>query len=478
MAKRARCTSSEAWQALPSAPAGPYPQGGGRDLSASAVLKGWGSSVMTPRSLIAPARLARAPVLATQSDERLVDLVRAGHESAFETVVARYQAPLLRYAEGFLPRDRAEDAVQQAFVRAYDAMLRDDAELNLRPWLYRIVHNTALNSLRDRALAHGELPEDIDGVEQPDQALERAQGLRDVLGAVASLPARQRDAILLRELEGRSYDEIASQLGVSGGAVRQLLNRARNTLRAAATSFVPIGLLSRLPWTQSSEPVAARVAEWSAAAGVGAVATKVCATALVTGAIVGGAAVAPDGSDERAARPGTAAAESQAGNGARPPAAVPAGTVAGREDRSGPSDGGRGSHSSGPGGAHRRDDDADRDDRSGEGGGGHDRDDRSGPGGGDRDEAERQDSGRDDSGDVDSSGPGSADDALPEPSPPASAAGPARAGSGSSGPSGSRGPPEARGPAARPPAARHPPTRVRAPATRRVPATPAATRPD
>lgn len=192
---------------------------------------------MTPRSLIAPARLARAPVLATQSDERLVDLVRAGHESAFESLVARYRAPLLRYAERFLPHDRAEDAVQQAFVRAYDAMLRDDAELNLRPWLYRIVHNTALNSLRDRALAHGELSEDIDGVEQPDQALERTQSLREVLGAVSTLPSRQRDALLLRELEGRSYDEIATSLGVSGGAVRQLLNRARNTLRAGMTSL-------------------------------------------------------------------------------------------------------------------------------------------------------------------------------------------------------------------------------------------------
>ena len=314
---------------------------------------------MTPRSLIAPARLARAPVLATQSDERLVDLVRAGHESAFESLVARYRAPLLRYAERFLPHDRAEDAVQQAFVRAYDAMLRDDAELNLRPWLYRIVHNTALNSLRDRALAHGELSEDIDGVEQPDQALERTQSLREVLGAVSTLPSRQRDALLLRELEGRSYDEIATSLGVSGGAVRQLLNRARNTLRAGMTSLVPIGLLSRLPWTASSEPVAVRVAEWSAVAGAGAIATKVCATALVTGAIVGGAAVAPDGGDERAAEPGPAAAEPQRSADAGPPATVPG--PAGVSDRgNGQGDAGRG----GPGNAGRGDDDSGREERS------------------------------------------------------------------------------------------------------------------
>ncbi len=382
---------------------------------------------MTPRSLIAPARLARAPVLATQSDERLVDLVRAGHESAFESLVARYRAPLLRYAERFLPHDRAEDAVQQAFVRAYDAMLRDDAELNLRPWLYRIVHNTALNSLRDRALSHGELSEDIDGVEQPDQALERTQNLREVLGAVSTLPSRQRDALLLRELEGRSYDEIATSLGVSGGAVRQLLNRARNTLRAGMTSLVPIGLLSRLPWTASSEPVAARVAEWSALAGAGAIATKVCATALVTGAIVGGAAVAPDGRDERAAEPGTAAADPQRGADAAPPATAPG--PAGVSDRgNGQGDAGRG----GPGDAGRGDDDSareERSDRSGPGDGdGDDRPDRSGPGGGGSDESDHS-----------SSGHRSADDGPAEASSegPGPGAGSVRSGSSGSGGSGS-----------------------------------------
>ena len=159
---------------------------------------------MTPQALIAPARLARRRVLATQSDSRLVDLVRAGYEPAFETIVARYRSALLRYAERFLSRERAEDVVQQSFVSAYEAMLRDTAELNLRPWLYRIAHNTALNGLRDRALGHAELDETIDGVERPDQALERTQGFREVVAAVQALPERQRDAIVLRELEGRS----------------------------------------------------------------------------------------------------------------------------------------------------------------------------------------------------------------------------------------------------------------------------------
>ena len=262
---------------------------------------------MTPRSLLAPARLAGQPVLRTQSDERLVDLVRAGSEPAFEAIVARYRRPLLRYCTRILPEERAEDVVQQAFVRAYDSMRSREAELALRPWLYRIAHNTALNALRDRGLRHEALDESIDGVEQPDQALERAQGVRAVLGAVRELPARQRDAIVLREIEGKSYDEIAVELGVTGGAVRQLLNRARHSVRAAATAVTPAGLLERLAWT-SQQPLGERVAELCGAAGGGAVLAKLCATALVTGAVVGGVAVAPEEKQPTASgRPATAA---------------------------------------------------------------------------------------------------------------------------------------------------------------------------
>ena len=105
---------------------------------------------MTPRALFHPARLARRPVLSTQSDERLVDLVRAGSDPAFEAIVERYRRALMRYVSRLLPPERAEDVVQQSFVKAYEAMHRDAAELNLKPWLYRIAHNGALNALRDR----------------------------------------------------------------------------------------------------------------------------------------------------------------------------------------------------------------------------------------------------------------------------------------------------------------------------------------
>lgn len=321
-------------------------------------------------------------MLRTQSDERLVDLVRAGSEPAFEAIVTRYRRALLRYCTRILPEERAEDAVQQTFVRAYDAMRDSDAELRLRPWLYRIAHNTALNALRDKGLRHEQLDDSFDGVERPDQALERSMGLREVLGAVQDLPERQRDAIVLREIEGRSYEQIAAELGVTGGAVRQLLNRARHSVRAAATAITPAGLITRLPLAEPAEPVAARVAELTGGAAAGAVVAKVCATALVTGAVVGGVAAGPEGSGENAAKAKSPAGQGDSGSGS-------GGSSGGSGGQAGLDDGG------GDDSAGRGDDSAGRGDRSGRGG-----DDRSGRRGGD-------DGSRD--GDGDSSGPGSGD---------------------------------------------------------------------
>src|SRR4029079_14816074 len=107
-------------------------------------------STMTPRALFHPARLARRPVLSTQSDERLVDLVRAGSDPAFEAIGERCRGALMRYVSRLLPPERAEDVVQQSFVRAYEAMHRNEAELNLRPWLYRIAHHRARHGLCER----------------------------------------------------------------------------------------------------------------------------------------------------------------------------------------------------------------------------------------------------------------------------------------------------------------------------------------
>ena len=350
-------------------------------------------------------------MLSTQSDERLVDLVRAGSDPAFEAIVERYRRALMRYVSRLLPPERAEDVVQQAFVKAYEAMHRDTAELNLRPWLYRIAHNGAVNALRDRALGHAQLDERMDGVERPEQALERTMGLRELVLAVQALPERQRSAILLRELEGRSYGEIAAELGVTDGAVRQLLNRARNSLRAAAAALVPMPLVTRLAAGDSTEPIAARVAELTGAGG-GALAIKLCATALVTSAVVGGAAIVPDAAREQSGGTPVGAAAAEAADesddeetGFKGSPLEDEGTARGgtSEDRAGDDDGSSrrsgggddrgersGSGRDGDDGARRGEEESGDDDlrdRSGPGGGGdvtepRDGDDRSGPGGG------------------------------------------------------------------------------------------------
>jgi RNA polymerase sigma factor (sigma-70 family) len=249
---------------------------------------------MTPRRLIEPARLAGSALLHTQSDERLVDLARAGNDRAFEAIVARYRSRLLRHCAGILPPERAEDAVQQAFLNAYRAITAGEAEIALRPWLYRVAHNASLNLLRQNGWNHEQIPEDFDGVVQPPQAVEQSEHLRQVVRSVKDLPERQRDAIVLRELEGRSYEEIAAALGVTDGAVRQLLNRARTALRTAATSITPPQLLERLADRAAVDtPAAARIAELSMGAGGAATLAKIGAAVVVAGAVAGGVAAGP-----------------------------------------------------------------------------------------------------------------------------------------------------------------------------------------
>ena len=138
-----------------------------------------------------------------------MDLVRAGNDRAFEAIVLRYHRPLLRHCRRLLPAGRAEDAVQQALLRALEAMRADDRELQLGPWLHRIAHNTAIDSLRRLDSHWEELDERMDGVEPTHAAVERRARFSSVVSNMGSLPERQRRALVLREFEGRSYEEIS-----------------------------------------------------------------------------------------------------------------------------------------------------------------------------------------------------------------------------------------------------------------------------
>jgi RNA polymerase sigma factor (sigma-70 family) len=227
-------------------------------------------------------------LLRTQTDERLVTLARAGHERAFEAIVERYRRSLLRYGRRYLPEARAEDALQQALMSAWTALQRGDEVRELRPWLHRIVHNTSLNALRASGYDYEQLHDTLQGAGGPAELAERSAVVRSTLAGLAALPERQRDALLRIAVEGRTQDEVAEELGLSQGAVRQLVHRARSSLRAAATALTPLPLAGWLAAGGERADVAARVGELVAGAGGGATLAKAGAVAVLAGGAVSG----------------------------------------------------------------------------------------------------------------------------------------------------------------------------------------------
>jgi RNA polymerase sigma factor (sigma-70 family) len=234
-------------------------------------------------------RLVLGPALRTQPDGRLVKLVRSGYESAFEEIVRRYGKPLTRYAAAIVG-NRGEDVVQDSFSKALLALRRDGAEIELRPWLYRIVRNTALNDLRDRPPSAEMLAEAVAGGRSPAEEAERREELTDLMQRLRSLPEPQRAAIVMRELEGLSHEEIAAALGLSGGAARQAIYRARRALRDGAGMLLPLSLLKALLAGSAAAPVEA-AAGLGGTAGAGAALKAATATVLVAGAVGTGVVV-------------------------------------------------------------------------------------------------------------------------------------------------------------------------------------------
>jgi DNA-directed RNA polymerase specialized sigma24 family protein len=143
-------------------------------------------------------RLFLGPALRAQPDRRLVSLVRDGYESAFEEIVRRYDRGLRRYAAAIVPSHRAEDVTQDTLSKALLALRRSESDVELRPWLFRILRNTALNDLRDQPPPAQALSEHLAGVAGPEAAAERREEIADLLERLrcaARGPARRdRDA--------------------------------------------------------------------------------------------------------------------------------------------------------------------------------------------------------------------------------------------------------------------------------------------
>lgn len=240
-------------------------------------------------------QIASKTFLRTQSDARLAALAAAGNEVAFAAIVERHSRLLAGACRRVLPEARVEDAVQQAFMAAWSALRRGDDVRELRPWLLRIARNTALNALRVTGYDYDILRDSLQAAEAPPAELERREVIRSTLAGLAALPESQREALLGSAVHGTPHADIARELGVSEGAVRQLVLRARMTLRAAASAVVPLPAVKWLAAAgQHGEPSTARIAELAAgAAPVGAgVAAGLAKTSAVV-AIAGGAAVTP-----------------------------------------------------------------------------------------------------------------------------------------------------------------------------------------
>jgi len=234
-------------------------------------------------------------LLGTQSDERLASLAGSGHERAFEAIVERYSKALTRYAQRFLGEARAEEVVQAAFLSAWSALTTGTEVRDLRPWLYRIVHNGALNAMNRSESGDLELIEATDGALSPHAILEQNEEVRSALNVIAELPERQRAALLAVAVDGRAHADVAADLGVSDAGVRQLVRRARVQVRTAVTALTPMPLALWLADAQRgpSPDLSHRIAEILADGGGNALAGSAMKASAIVVSVAAVATAAP-----------------------------------------------------------------------------------------------------------------------------------------------------------------------------------------
>lgn len=176
--------------------------------------------------------------LTTCTDTELVARFRAGEDAAFSVIHDRYRSALTAFAARMLhgTGHDADDVVQDALIRAHRGLRATDRAMALRPWLYMIVRNRALDDLR--APRRSEPLEDdtvlvaLPGADPAVHALARAE-LRELVDEIGRLPERQRLALVMRELDGRTHVETAAALSTTVPATKSLLVRARASLQDA-----------------------------------------------------------------------------------------------------------------------------------------------------------------------------------------------------------------------------------------------------
>ena len=190
---------------------------------------------------------APASPFAGLEDPRVVQSFLDGDARAFTELVMRYQTRLLNFVYRTIgDRERAEDLVQEVFVRVYRHLHRFDQTKKFSTWIYTIASNLAKNELRNRSRNPLVLFQAIrkqfesdsrplqfeDTSARPDDLFRKRHLKEMVEWAVAQLPEHHRVVFVLRELEGKSYEEIADITGCNLGTVKSRLNRARGNFAA------------------------------------------------------------------------------------------------------------------------------------------------------------------------------------------------------------------------------------------------------
>jgi RNA polymerase sigma-70 factor, ECF subfamily len=209
-----------------------------------------------------------------QDDAALIERCRAGDVAAFEPLVEKYRQRVWRLAYNTL-RDREEawDVAQEAFIRAYQALPSFRGQSAFYTWLYRIVMNVATDRARSRG-AQGRafgtervpeedwdrvLPDDNPGDETPDDAAARREQRQKIVQALDTLPEHHRKIVMLSDLEGLSYREIADTLEIPMGTVMSRLHNARKRLREALRPLLALllalGALFAAPAARADDPV-------------------------------------------------------------------------------------------------------------------------------------------------------------------------------------------------------------------------------
>jgi len=191
-------------------------------------------------------------------DREWVRAFQSGREEGFNRLVLKHKDRIYGLCLRLLTdRDHAEDAAQETFVKVYRALADFRMEAKFSTWLYRIAVNACKNKLASRSYRDSRDHQDLDATEftgqvarengssssDPAQILE-AKGKRErIEAAIARLPEEQRVLVVLRDVEGRSYEEIAETTGLNPGTVKSRLNRGRGQLQAWLREYFLMGLL-------------------------------------------------------------------------------------------------------------------------------------------------------------------------------------------------------------------------------------------